>query len=100
MDFATTTLGNWDQLQNHAAHGWLYRGQASPNWALETAFERCCNRLNIPKEERPKTEERVCREFRRAYHQYALHVPRRSAMLEWFSLMQHHGAPTRLLDFT
>lgn len=40
------------------------------------------------------------REFRRIYHQYALHVPARPAIVEWLALMQHHGAPTRLLDFT
>lgn len=100
MDFVTTTLDSLEQLGAHAAHGWLYRGQASAAWALETAFERCCNRSHIPMEERPKVEYRLCREFRRAYHQYASHVPRKTAMLEWFALMQHHGAPTRLLDFT
>ena len=42
----------------------------------------------------------MIREFRRAYHQFALHVPDRRAILEWLSIMQHHGAPTRLLDFT
>ena len=42
----------------------------------------------------------MVREFRRTYHQYAQHVPAPENALEWLALMQHHGAPTRMLDFT
>jgi FRG domain len=45
-------------------------------------------------------EGRIIREFRRAYHQFSPRVPDRGATVEWLALMQHHGAPTRLLDFT
>jgi hypothetical protein len=45
-------------------------------------------------------EDRILRDFRRAYHQFASHVPDRDATVEWTSIMQHHGAPTRFLDFT
>lgn len=30
----------------------------------------------------------------------ATSIPDKKSILEWFSLMQHHGAPTRFLDFT
>jgi hypothetical protein len=80
-------------------HGWLYRGQRGADWSLQTSLERC-DRQGIPAARRVSVELELSREFRRAYHQYALHVPRPESVLEWSSVMQHHGAPTRLLDFT
>lgn len=40
------------------------------------------------------------REFRRRAHHYLSDLPRRDEDLEWLALMQHHGVPTRLLDWT
>lgn len=40
------------------------------------------------------------REFRRHAHTYLSRVPAETDTLEWLALMQHYGAPTRLLDFT
>ncbi len=65
-----------------------------------STLDRCCDRHDVPHNERPLIERELFREFRRAYHQYATQVPAQDAVFEWFSLMQHHGAPTRLLDFT
>ena len=36
----------------------------------------------------------------RHLHRYSSDLPEDNDDLRWFALMQHHGAPTRLLDFT
>jgi len=103
MWFVTETLANWDEIHGYARRersDWLYRGQKVASWNLQTSLERCCDRQDVAAAKRLEVEAELFREFRRAYHQYAHHVPQSDAALEWRSLMQHHGAPSRLLDFT
>ena len=54
----------------------------------------------VGRTKRAAVEIRLSREFRRAYHDYATHIPSQGSVIEWLALMQHHGAPTRLLDFS
>ena len=100
LPIVTNRLGCWNDINEYARHGWLYRGQASASWPLATSIQRRLDRLVVPPPERAALEQRLIREFHRAYHQYATRIPADSSPIEWLSLMQHHGAPTRLLDFT
>jgi len=80
--------------------GWVYRGQRDATWDLHTALDRHCDRLGVKHGCRREFESELLREFRRVYHNYSGSVPETRSVLEWASLMQHHGGPTRLLDFT
>lgn len=98
--FRSRTLSKWSDLSGQRQDGWLYRGQASADWHLATSLERTCQRHEIPLDRVPTAEIKFIREFRRRYHQYRPPVRQEDDTLEWLSIMQHFGAPTRLLDFT
>jgi hypothetical protein len=38
--------------------------------------------------------------FKRKAHLFLDHIPDETDYFQWLGLMQHHGAPTRLIDFT
>jgi hypothetical protein len=48
----------------------------------------------------PAQEERSLRIFKRQAHLFLDNPPEQNDEFEWLALMQHHGAPTRMLDFT
>jgi hypothetical protein len=98
--FSEERLKSWSDIHNLPRTGWIYRGQRMASWPLQTSLERCFARHRIPLTRALEVESDLLREFRRAYHNYSQHIPSPSDKIEWLSLMQHHGAPTRLLDFT
>jgi hypothetical protein len=78
---------------------YIYRGQAS-GWSLTTSLERACDEFGIELTKAGGLEQQLLREFKRRAHHYLDHVPDDNNIIEWLALMQHHGAPTRLLDWT
>jgi FRG domain len=79
---------------------WIFRGVLA-DWDLESSLERACDGWGVPESERPAVEKRLLREFKRAYPVRAeVPAPKDEDDLAWLALMQHHGAPTRLLDWT
>jgi hypothetical protein len=78
---------------------WIYRGTSTSN-GLQTSIERICKNWGILYEKLPEIEKRIVRDFQRKYPQSAPdHFPYKDTFW-WLSLMRHHGAPTRLLDWT
>lgn len=77
---------------------WVFRGQADSAWGLATTFEREARRAGHAPHKWNELEKALIAEFKRGGHRYLTHVP--SNELQWLALMQHHGAPTRLLDFS
>lgn len=81
-------------------HRWAFRGHLSPTWTLATLFERGANIGQVTPSSRPELERLILRQFQRRAHLVLPSPPDPDATLEWLALIQHHGGPTRLLDFT
>jgi len=77
-----------------------FRGQSNANWELKTSLERAAERLSIKFNELPIIEKGLIRKFQREAFLYIEHPPADSDVMQWLALMQHYGAPTRLLDWT
>ncbi len=98
LDHSLEKFQDWDQAKiffRRFSPGWAFRGQGNSNWTLTTSIERAGTGLDLR-----NAESDLFDAFTRAAHQYldSNNVP--TTTLEWFALMQHHGTPTRLLDWT
>jgi hypothetical protein len=77
---------------------WLFRGQYAA-WDLKTTIERTCEHTGLRATDREKVERGIIRQLRRAYDGQDLGRVEKDQLYA-MSLLQHYGAPTRLLDFT
>jgi hypothetical protein len=102
------TIGSWKELMNLAddymATGihYAYRGHADASWDLTPSLLRLAPGASA--EHLLRLEREATEEFAAQAHLYlgAEHLPQRDElpMVSWWPLMQHFGAPTRLLDWT
>jgi hypothetical protein len=77
------------------SENWAFRGQANATWVLNTAIERTefiAHHKDV--------EAEFVAEFQRGARNYLNKDEIPEHLIEWLALMQHHGAPTRLLDLT
>lgn len=99
-EFFERTLSSWKEFVEFCdkLNGlWIYRGQEK-DWALETRLERACKEFDLL-EYAEQIEFQLIREFRRRYKGNDRDLVCEDT-LYCLALMQHHGAPTRLLDCT
>jgi len=85
--------------QQHDPNWWLFRGTPC-DFPLQTSLERLLVDAGIGLDEAPGIERKLLKEFKRRAHFYADNLPTTGDVLGWLALMQHHGAPTRLLDWS
>ncbi len=91
-------LPNWEEFKKLAEKSrleWIFRGQSNSKWDLQTTLERS----NFIKTF-PEFEDELIREFKKGAKFYLNEEQIPSTLLEWFSMIQHYGAPSRLLDFS
>lgn len=89
-------------LGNPLLDTYMFRGQPDSSWPLATSLRRRLPK-GITSQDAVDIEKLLLQEFKSQAH---LHVNEsilptsRADLLGWWTLMQHHSAPTRLLDWT
>jgi len=87
----------------------LFRGQADSTWNLRTSLDRSFDAIqNIifsatGKERvfaKKEHENFLIKSFQKNANLFLKSSPPSEKKLEWLAIMQHYGAPTRLLDVT
>lgn len=77
---------------------WLFRGHRESEWPLEPTLERALQ--GHPFQRFMRAERYAIWRFQQGAHRFLENPPAIRKTIDWLALMQHYGAPTRLLDGT
>jgi hypothetical protein len=95
---------SWEAFLGHITRppfsNWAFRGERDERWPLYSSLSRYLQGFRIAPAAWPEQERRIIRIFKRKAHQFLEKPPELDDDFQWLALMQHHGAPTRLIDFT
>ncbi len=105
--FIKTKPKSWKQARELAQEltavaplGWAFRGHPYKCWRLIPTLQRAAETYRYPPSDLPRREALILRHFQRRAHHHVPAPPAREERLQWLALVQHHGGPTRLLDFS
>lgn len=103
-DFNVIRLQSWEEylsiISDSPYQHWAFRGQRDASAPLFSAISRYLMTFDVDPRAWAEQEGRILRIFKRKAVHFLDHVPKRNEDFEWLALMQDHGAPTRLLDFS
>ena len=96
-------------VKDYDFHNWIYRGQNNYSYELNSSLYRTIknnekirsnNKARTIHLVREKYEKEMISAFKNTCHIYLSDLPNSKSTFDWIALMQHYGAPTRLLDFS
>ncbi len=105
------TIESWDKFNQIADHlnmgdltkyAYVFRGHSNSDWLLQPTLFRSFRENDISEERALELEKSALKEFE---SQALLHLTPNELSstidtISWWTVMQQHGAPTRLLDWT
>lgn len=104
MPYRSIVIKSWSKFRKIAEsatyRSWTFRGHSDASWGLQSTLSRYFTTFKVHPKAWSVQEQRILRIFRRKAHLLLNHLPEEDDSFQWLALMQHHGAPTRLLDFT
>lgn len=102
-----TTMDKWNDIISFNQlflTNFVFRGQCNALWKLQSSLHRFVENSHpsyVDKNIPVIYEQKMIREFQYKFPLYdtTKHINKENSV-EWLTLMQHYGAPTRLLDFS
>lgn len=102
----TESVKSWSEFLQWLSElqgSWCFRGQREASWLLSTSLDRA---VRVERDtgyhhlERESTQRDLLFRFQQQAHNHVVNLPDIDDTISWLALMQHYGAPTRLLDWS